>query len=395
MDAASFAEQLRGHRLARGLTQEELAERAGLSERAISDLERGVKLAPRLSTLRLLVRALSLEDSATEALISAARHRAQRPAAVGGRLQADSPARQPNNLPLQPTPLIGRAVEVEAVHQRLVRPTVWLLTLTGTGGVGKTRVALRVAEKALDRFSDGVWMVPLAGLRDGALVPGAIAQTLGVREKRGDTVVRSLVRFMHDKVVLLVLDNFEHVLSAAATVAEVLAQCPRLKVLVTSRAPIRVYGEHEVAIPPLQLPTMPWPDLQQLNQCEAVQLFIERARQVGPELELNDETGPVIARICVRLDGLPLAIELAAAWIKLLPPTVLLARLDHRFQLLVGGPHDKPSRQQTLSNTLDWSYDLLGAEQRSLLRRLGVFSGRCTLEAVEVVCAATSEAPSQ
>jgi predicted ATPase/class 3 adenylate cyclase len=296
-----------------------------------------------------------------------------------------------HNLPVQATSLIGREPEVADVRRRLLEPGVRIVTLTGAGGVGKTRLALQAAAEVLEHFTDGVFVVPLAALSEAALVVPTISQTVGVREQNGASLQASLGKFLHDKSLLLVLDNFEQVLPAATPVAELLSACPLLRVLVTSRAPLRVYGEQEFSVPPLRLPIAPWPSPERLSQYDAVRLLVERARAVKPDFTVTTETGPAIAEICARLDGLPLAIELAAARIKLLPPEALLARLDQRLKLLVGGPRDRPARQQTLRSTIDWSFNLLDAGQQAVFRRLAVFVGGCTLEAAERICATKGE----
>jgi predicted ATPase len=238
----------------------------------------------------------------------------------------------------------------------------------------------------LDAFADGVFFVPLGSIRDPSLVISATAQGLSVRDAAGRPLLDSLKDHLRERALLLVLDNFEHVLAAAPVVADLLAACAQLKVLVTSRAVLHLSGEHDFPVPPLALPDPKHlPPLEQLTQYGAVRLFVERAAAVRPEFRLTDENAPVVAEICHRLDGLPLAIELAAARVRLLPPRALLARLDHRLPLLTGGARDLPTRQQTLRNTIAWSYDLLSPEAQTLFRRLAVFSGGCAVEAAEAV----------
>jgi predicted ATPase len=263
---------------------------------------------------------------------------------------------------------------------------VRLLTLTGPGGTGKTRLALQVAAEALDDFEHGAFFISLAPLRDPALVIATLAQTLGVKESAGQPLLDSLKDALRDKSLLLVLDNFEQVLAAAPQVADLLAACPQVKVLVTSRAALHLYGEHEYPVSPLTLPDPQHrPLLESLSQYEAVRLFIERALAVKPDFAVTNANAPAVADICHRLDGLPLAIELAAARIRLLTPQAMRSRLGHRLPLLTGGACNLPARQQTLRNTIAWSDGLLAPEEQTLFRRLSVFVGGFTLEAAEAV----------
>lgn len=293
----------------------------------------------------------------------------------------------PNNLPSQLTPLIGRSNESFAITKQLRRDNVRLLTLTGPGGTGKTRLCFEVAAELLNDFKDGVFFVALAAIRDPALVASTIAQTLEVREVGGNSLVDRLKEFLRDRQVLLVIDNFEQVIGAAPFMAELLNASTRLKVLITSRAPLRITGEHEFAVPPLSVPA-PGQSLaiEALAQYAAVELFIARASAVKSDFTLTSENAPAIVQICARLDGLPLAIELAAARVKVLPPRALLARLESRLKVLMGGARDLPSRQQTMRGAIAWSYELLDEEEKKLFRRLSVFVGGCGLEAVEYVC---------
>ena len=295
---------------------------------------------------------------------------------------------RPTNLPTQPTPLLGRARELAEVAALLGRERTRLVTLTGPGGTGKTRLALQAAADALDAFPGGVFLVALASISDPTLVVPTVAQTLGVREGAGRSVEQALGEFLEDRRVLLLLDNFEQVVSAAPEVAGLLATCPGLRVLATSREPLRVGGEQEYPVPPLPVPderSLARGDPVGLSQYEAVALFVERAQAVKPSFQVTNDNAPAVAEICVRLDGLPLAIELAAARTKVLSPQAVLDRLGRRLGLLTGGSRGLPARQQTLRATIDWSYDLLTAPERRLFARLAVFVGGWTLEAAEAV----------
>lgn len=301
--------------------------------------------------------------------------------------------RHPNNLPIQPTPLIGREQEVAAVGHLLLTEEVHLVTLTGPGGVGKTRLGLQVAAEFASGFADGVFFVNLAPVRDSTLVMPTIAQMLGIQEVAGQPLPERLKEYLQQKQILLLLDNFEQVCDAAMQVADLLAACQQLKVLVTSRAVLHLQAEHEFTLLPLALPDPDHlPDLAVLPHYAAVALFLERARATKSDFRLTAANAHEIAEICVRLDGLPLAIELAAARVKLLPPQALLDRLSQRLTVLTSGARDMPERQQTLRNTIAWSYHLLDAVEQRLFRCLAVFNDGCTLEAAEVICDAGGDA---
>src|SRR6202166_2811769 len=294
-----------------------------------------------------------------------------------------------NTLPSQATAFIGRERELAAVKELLLREDVRVVTLTGPGGIGKTRLALQAASELRERFDRGICFIPLAAVSDASLIPSIIAQGCGIRETGRPVSIQSLKEYLQDSRsnLLLFFDNFEHMLTAAPVVSELISAAQKLRVLVTSRAPLHIYGEFEFPVPTLALP-----DLQHgtsrsiLSQNPTVALFMARAVAIKPNFELTDENARAVATICTRLDGLPLAIELAAARIKLLSPSAMQSRLESSLQLLTGGAKDLPMRQQTLRATMDWSYDLLSPAEQTLFRRLSVFVGGCTLEGVEAVC---------
>ena len=292
----------------------------------------------------------------------------------------------PNNLPRRLTSFLGREDEIAAVSELLAEGR--LLTLTGPGGTGKTRLSLEVASRMLDAFPGGVWFIELGAITEPELVPSTIAQHLGLPDRGGRTPVERLLDHIGDRRVLLVLDNFEQVVPAGASVSELLAGAPNLVVLVTSRSVLHLYGEREYPVPPLRLPDPSHlPDTTVLGQYEAVALFVERAMAVRPDFRVTNENAPAVAEICVRLDGLPLAIELAAARIRTLSPQAMLARLGQRLSLLAGGSRDLPERQQTLRGAIAWSYDILDETEQSLFACFAVFVGGASLEAVEQICA--------
>ena len=305
------------------------------------------------------------------------------------------PEIRPSNLPTPRTPFVGRDREVDAVKELLLRQDVHLVTLTGPGGIGKTRLGLQVVDALTNDFTGGAYYIPLAPVSDPNLIVPLIAQTLGLRETVGQSPLERLKAHLQHSLrlpTILLLDNFEHLIAEAPLVAELLASNARLKLLVTSRAPLHVYGEHEYPVPPLALPDLKSvPAVEVLSLFPAVILFVQRARAVKPDFEVNQENAAAVATVCARLDGLPLAIELAAARIKLLSPSAMQARLESRLQLLTGGARDLPARQQTLRGAIDWSHDLLSAGEQTLFRRLSVFVSGCTLEAVEAVCNTKSD----
>ena len=288
----------------------------------------------------------------------------------------------PTNLPVQRTSFVGREAEVARVKELLRGPG--LLTLTGPGGSGKTRLALQAARELLDDYPDGVFFVELEAITDPLLVPSAIAGTIGARAEGARPILDILRDHVRDREMLLVLDNFEQVLGAATTVDAVLDAAPRMRILATSREPLHVTGEQELPVPPLGLPD-PGDPAERITQAESVGLFLQRATAVDPGFGVTETNAPVVAEICRRLDGLPLAIELAASRIKLLSPEAMLERLEHRLELLAGGPVDLPARQRTLRGAIAWSHDLLDDVERTMFRRLSAFAGGWTLEAAEAV----------
>ncbi len=299
---------------------------------------------------------------------------------------------RPNNLPLQPTPFIGREKELTALVKLLLHEDVRLVTLTGPAGVGKSRLAVQAAAELVDDFADGVFFVSLASAIDPTLVVSGIAQALGVKEAGDRPLLDVLKEELRSKSMLLVLDNFEQVVQAAPLVSELLQSASQLKILATSRTVLHLRGEKEFPVPSLSMPDPKrLPKIETLLQYEAVALFIQRALDVKPDFAITNDSAPAVAKICVRLDGLPLAIELAATRIRFLPPQAMLARLQSRLKLLTGGARDLPARQQTLRGAIEWSYDLLDEGEQQLFRRMAVFQGGRRLEALEAVCNAEGD----
>ena len=361
MEPTTFGALLKRSRMAAGLTQEALAERANLSTRAVSDLERGLSRTPRYDTLDLLARALNLEAAQRSALFAAARPSLPQEDAKAAPLQV---------LPYPPTALLGREQEVAQARDLLGERGVRLLTVTGSGGAGKTRLALEIAHNLRDSFADGLAWIDLTSLRDPALVAQTVSHVLGLREQADRSFLEQVRAFLKDKHCLLLLDNFEQVREAADFIADLLMNCPRLHVLVTSRVPLHLRAEQQLVLTPL-------------SPAAALALFRERAQQVQPDLDDNVQ---MVAAICDQLDRLPLAIELAAAHVRVLSLPVLLERLSRRLLLLRGGARDLPERQRTMREAIGWSYNLLTATQQRWFRALSVFMGGCQLAAAEAIC---------
>jgi predicted ATPase/DNA-binding CsgD family transcriptional regulator len=381
--AMEFGDLLRRHRGAARRTQAQLAGQSGLTVQAIGLLERRERQRPHPRTVQQLADALSLTGADRSRFEAAARRAG--PGAPSPGVDSPTASFRP---PVPPTPIIGRDRELAAVTALLAQEDVRLVTLTGTGGVGKTRLALEVAGKLGQRWAHGVAFVSLAALRNARFVPTAVAHVLGVREEAGQGIEAGLRAYLAGKQLLLLLDNFEQVMAATTWLTDVLATCSQVQIMVTSRTALRVRGEREFPVPPLPLPPRSaGTPATVLAQNPAIHLFLQRARAARPDYNLLVGNAPAVAEIVLRLDGLPLAIELAAARVKVLSPTALLDRLERPLDLLVGGARDLPERQQTLRRTLAWSYDLLENQEQALFRRLAVFSGGGDLAAIEVVCA--------
>jgi len=375
----SFGAQLKALREAAGYTQEELATIAGLSVHAVSALERGERRRPHVETVRALCAALDLTGAVRDAFVGSARARADNTAV--DELRGVS-------LPLSLTALFGRDRDVETLQQWLTDPAVRLITLTGPGGVGKTRLALEVAHTIAAGGASRVVFVALATIRAPEFVAPAIAEALGLSNVRALDLPKRARIACADQRTLLVLDNFEHVIDAAPLVAELLTSVASLRLLITSRALLHVRGEREYALGPLALgATADETSPADLARMPAVRLFVERVRDVRPEFRLTSANGPTVTAICRRLDALPLALELAASWLKVLTAEDLLRRLEHDVLFPTVGPRDLPERQQTMNATVAWSYQLLGSPEQRLFRRLGALPGRFPLEAAAAVLA--------
>ena len=377
-----FGVRLRQLREAAGLTQEQLAERAGLSVQGIAALENGRSRRPYPHTIRALGEALDLSAAERAAMVSTLPDRT-RPAGVAPSVPAVPSA--DGHLPRVMPQLIGRERDLDALGGML-RRGVRMLTLTGPGGVGKTSLALRLAMDLSGGYPDGVTFVPLASVEEAALVIPTIAHAFQLTETVAMSALESMKEHVRTKRILLVLDNFEHLLAAAPEVAGLVHTSEALTVLTTSRGPLRVRGEQEYLVQPLEVPVFERvPRLQDVEGNPAVELFVERARAAVPDFQLRRENAATIATICRRLDGLPLALELAAARIRVLGPLDLLSRLDAVLPLLSGGARDLPERQRTMRSAIEWSYELLDEPERALFEALSVFSGGWSLEAAEAV----------
>ncbi len=400
----SHNNKLQRERLARGWKQEEVAEKLGVDVRTVRRWEGGhpVSLLNIVGLTQFFGKSaveLGLGEDGTEDISSSTTAQLDENITISlstnNLLEYDQHDLQRKStaafmLPTQPTPLIGREQEILTAKQLLSREEVRLLTLTGSGGTGKTRLGIQVAHELRNTFADGAYFVNLAPIHEPPLISTAIAQTLGIWEVVGQSLLDSLKIYLREKQLLLLLDNFEQIVNAAAIVADLLTTCPKLKILVTSREVLHVQAEYVFVVPPLALPDRSFstiqPDLVALFRNPAIELFVQRAQAIKLDFQATATNVTTLAEICIRLDGLPLAIELAAARSKLLPPRALLTWLESRLLVLTGGPQDAPFRQQTLRNTIKWSYDLLSVEEQRLFRWLSIFSGGFSLEAVVAFC---------
>src|SRR4029453_5247322 len=381
----SFGAYLKMLRVTAGFTQEELATNAGLSVHAVSALERGERRRPHMETVRALAGALGLKEAARDALVKAARAQTDESA-------VDELSGVPLPVPL--TALVGRHADVQTLHQWLGDPFGRLITLVGPGGVGKTRLALEIAHAVEQARTTRVGFVQLATIRDAASVASAIAESLGLSDATAADLPRRVDAAFGDRYpVLLVLDNCEHILDAVPLVVDLLTLVPSLRLLATSRAPLRVRGERLYAVGPLDLhPNAETLSPADLTQIPAGNLFIDRVRGVRPDFRLTSMNAPSVVAICRRLDALPLALELAAPWMKVLTADDLLTRLEQGGMLSTPGPLDLPERQRTMNATVAWSYQLLDGDEQRAFRRFGGVPGRFSIEAAAAVLAGSGEA---
>src|SRR5688572_16382742 len=379
----SFGQSLKLYRQSRDLTQADLAEQVGCATESIRKMEANRQRPSKFLAARL-ADILVIPAEERPEFLALARTRIS-----PSNLRSVTHAVQPSviNLPAQMTSLVGRQQDLMTACKLLREPDVHLVTLTGPGGVGKTRLAAQIALELLNDFPDGIYFVPLASINDGSLVAPAIAQVLHIRATSDQFVARFRSHW-RNKHILLILDNFEHVLAAAPLVAELLDAAPQLHILITSRTTLSLYGEHELNVPPLPTPDLKsLPSSLQLTQYDSVRIFVERTRAVKADFALTEANAPAVAEICCRLDGLPLALELAAAYGKLLSPLMLLERLKREPIDLSSTASNMPERHSALRNTIHWSYQLLNPTEQRVFQQLSVFLGGCTLEAVEAVCA--------
>jgi predicted ATPase/DNA-binding XRE family transcriptional regulator len=388
--AMSFGAWMRQRRQALDLTQHDLAHQVGCSAITITMIEGGRRRPSEQMALRL---AESLQIATTEqaAFIAFARRTQLAPLATTAISAAESALRYTTSLPTLLTTLIGREHEMHAIQQRLLDDTIRLVTLIGPPGVGKTRLGIQVATTIAEQFADRACFVPLSVIHDVHLVPMAIANALGIAESSEQSSLAQVIASLRDKRMLLVLDNFEHLLSASQVVLELLAQCSQVKVLIMSREALWLRGERIFPVPPLAVPdTRQSLTASNVISAPAAQLFVERVQAIQPDFTLNDDNAATVAAICSRLDGLPLAIELAAARSSLYSPPAILAGLNDRFTLLQGGPRDAEDRHQTLHAAMTWSYNLLTPSEQQLFNQLGIFVGGASWAALEAICVDTA-----